>query len=145
MRLIPASLAALVAFAAAASVGADGYPHRKPGLWQVTTSSPDSKTPSKSARVCIDKATESALVNAGVAGSKKMCSKSEVRFEGLHGTADTVCRFGTSTQTAHSEITFAGDSAYRIETQAHYDPPLFGKSNQRMLTEGKWTGPCPIP
>ena len=143
MRLIPTGITVLAAFALMSSANADPYPHRKPGLWQVTISSPNSKTAPKSAQICIDATTEAALMSTGTTGSKKMCTKSEIHFEGASGTTDTVCQFGNSTQTAHSKISFMGDSAYRIETQAHYDPPLFGKTDQTMTTDGKWTGPCP--
>jgi hypothetical protein len=107
-------------------------------------SSPDSKAAAKSAQMCIDAATEAALMNAGATGSMKMCSKFEVHFEGASGTTDTVCKFGNSTQRAHSKIIFTGDSPYRIETQAHYDPPLFAKTDQTMtkLTEALEISPA---
>ncbi len=138
-----AGIVVLVALTVWAPARADSYPPRKSGLWQITITSADSKVPPKSAQICIDDATESALMGMGGAMSKKMCSKLDVNFEGLNGTADSICKFGTSTQTTHSTIAFTGDSAYHTETTAHFDPPLNGKSDTAMTDDAKWIGPCP--
>jgi hypothetical protein len=127
----------------ASMVQADQLPHRRPGAWQMTRSSPDSKLPPMAATLCIDAATESALMEAGESSAKKMCSKSGVHFNGQNGTIDTVCKFGTSTQTSHSTITSTGNDAFRVETHSHFDPPLAGKSERTTISDSKWLGPCP--
>src|SRR5713226_7791226 len=108
MRLSIASLAVALAVVIVSAASADPYPHRKAGVWQMTRTSPDSKMPLTTAKLCIDAVTESALVDMGGAAAKKMCSKSDVHFSGKNGTVDTVCKFGSSTATTHSAITFKG-------------------------------------
>jgi Protein of unknown function (DUF3617) len=122
---------------------ADQLPHRKPGAWQMTRSSPDSKMPPMTATLCVDAASESALVDMGKSSAKKMCSKSEVHFNGDNGTIDTVCKFGNLTQTSHSTIRFTGPDAFRVETHSHFDPPLAGMADRTTIAESKWLGPCP--
>ena len=45
--------------------------------------------------------------------------------------------------TSHSVMTFTGDSAYKTDTQTHFDPPMMGRSDSSMAQEAKWAGPCP--
>lgn len=122
---------------------ADSLPHQKPGEWQMTRSSPDSKVRPMTVKLCIDSATESALMDMGKSSARKMCSKSEVHFSGAKGSIDTVCHLGTSTQTTHSTITFTGNEAFHVETHAHFDPPFLGKSEHTTIADSKWLGPCP--
>jgi uncharacterized protein DUF3617 len=143
VRTIPACLTAALALALAVSAAADEFPARKAGLWEITISSAGSQGAPNSARICIDEATESALMSLGGAASKKLCSKLDIHFDGAEGTIDSVCKFGTSTQTSHSTVVFTADTAYHVETEAHYDPPLFGKTEGSMSDDAKWTGPCP--
>ena len=53
-------LSTLLVLAAGLALAAE-LPKRKPGLWEMTLSSPDSKRPPRSARYCIDAATEALL------------------------------------------------------------------------------------
>lgn len=122
---------------------ADQLPQRKPGLWQVTMSMQGKPVPSTVSRLCIDAATESALGAVGLSASKEMCSEYDVQVSGNTATIDTTCRFGQSTQTAHSVMTFSGDSSYRTDIHAHYEPPLFKEADTEMIIDGKWLGACP--
>jgi hypothetical protein len=137
------STLALLALLGATCAHADSYPHRKPGLWEITLSSPDSKMPPATSRMCIDAATEASLMSTGGSACTKMCSTCDVKFTGSSGTVDTVCTFSGKTQTTHSQITFTGDSAYRSEVLAKFDPPIAGKTERRSVHEAKWVGACP--
>jgi uncharacterized protein DUF3617 len=143
VKVLFASAAVTLALTSATYASADEFPARRAGLWEVTISSPGSQAAANSAKICIDEATESALMSLAGATSKKLCSRLDIHFDGAEGMIDSVCKFGTSTQTSHSRIVFNGDSAYHVETTAHYDPPLYGKTEGSMIDDAKWTGPCP--
>ena len=127
----------------AQSARADDYPPRKPGLWELTMASANAKLPPNSAQLCIDKATDAALYAFGMAASSKACSKSQIKVSGRVVTVDTTCQIGTSQQTTHATTTFIGDTAYHTQTNAHFDPPLYGRSDSATTHDAKWLGPCP--
>jgi hypothetical protein len=121
---------------------ADPYPHRKPGLWELTASSIDQRMPPNVSRLCIDAATESALINMGTDAAKSACSKNDVQVSGSNVTADMVCKFGEREVTTHAVTTFTGDSAFHTEANVHFEPPVVGKSDRTTTHDGKWVGPC---
>jgi len=121
---------------------ADQLPHRKPGLWQVTTTLQGARTPPAASKMCIDAQTESTLMNLGQNAVQKMCSKNSVVVRGNVATMDSVCTFGKTVMTSHSTATFA-DATFRNEMHVSYNPPLFGKSASIMTQDGKWMGACP--
>ncbi len=123
---------------------ADVWPHRKPGLWQMTVSMQGSPMGPMTSKYCIDAATEDALMSMGQNAAKSMCSKNDVHVSGMTGTIDAVCKFGNMTQTSHTVVTFTGNTAYRSETHAHMVPaPQFGGADHITVNEAKWMGPCP--
>lgn len=130
--------AVLVASAAAA----DQLPHRKPGLWQITSAMPSGRMPPMSSKLCIDARTENAMMSMGQKASNKMCSQHSLKVTGNVATMDSICKFGPSTTTTHSTTTFSGDAQYRTETHVRYSPPLYGKTESVMTQDGKWVGPC---
>ena len=121
---------------------ADPYPHRRPGLWELTSSPIDQRLPPNVSQLCIDAATESALIDVGTEAVKSACSKNDIQVSGNSITADLVCKFGDHEQTTHSVTTFSGDSAFHTDTNVHFDPPILGKSDRTMTHDGKWVGPC---
>ena len=131
--------ALLVAGAAAA----DQLPHRKPGLWQITSAMPSGRMPPMSSKLCIDARTEKAMMSMGQKASNKMCSRHSLNMAGNMATMDSTCKFGHSTVATHSTTTFSGDEAYRTETHVRYSPPLYGRTESVMTQDGKWVGPCP--
>jgi hypothetical protein len=137
------STLALLMLVGATCAHADSYPHRKPGLWELTMSSPDSKAPPVTSRMCIDPATEASLMSGAGGACSTVCSTCDVKFTGSSGTVDTVCKFGGNTQTTHSQITFTGDTGYRSEVLAKFEKPIGGKTERRSLHEAKWVGTCP--
>jgi hypothetical protein len=128
---------------AAGAAAADQLPHRKPGLWQITNSMPSGKMPPMSSKLCIDARTEEAMMSMGQAASKKMCSRRTLKMEGKVATMDSTCKFGRSTTTTHSTITFSGDAAYRTETHVRYSPPVHRRAESVMTQDARWMGPCP--
>lgn len=131
--------AVLVASAAAA----DQLPHRKSGLWQITDAMSSSKMPPLSSKLCIDARTDDAIMSKGNAASKRMCSRHSLKMGGNVATINSTCKFGRSTITTRSTITFSGDAAYRTETHVRYSPPFHGRVESVMTQDARWMGSCP--
>ena len=128
----------------ASSLNADPWPHRRPGLWEMTMTMTNSHMPPMTSKYCIDQATEDSLMNMGQGMMQKSCPNHDVHVVGGHGTVDMVCTFGKYTQTSHSVIAFSGNTAYHSDTRAHMDPPMpYGGGDHTSTIDARWTGPCP--
>jgi hypothetical protein len=119
---------------------ADEVPARKPGLWEITTSG-DGSAPDVS-RLCLDAATESALMAKGKATISGICSRREIHRDGDVITEDSVCRPIKSETTSHTVTTLNGDVAYTTVITAHYNPPFMGHADSTTKQDAKWLGPC---
>ena len=137
--LVVAVLASPLAFGA----GLEDMPKRKPGLWEMTIIPAEGQRAPPASKVCIDAATDRELMRFGLGMTEQLCSKRELSVSGSVATIDAVCKIGNSQQTSRSTIRYTGDSAYRTEIKAKYDPPFLGKSESTTIQEAKWTGPCP--
>ena len=134
-----AALAAFLALFAASTARADDFPTRKPGLWEIATTI--AGTP-RTSRLCVDAASEAAMIKKGVATRKDVCTRQEIHRSGNVLTDDSVCRPMSSEVTAHSVTTFTGDTAYSTVVTARYNPPFMGKTDTTTTQEAKWLGPC---
>ncbi len=136
------ALGCAFALAAASAVAVD-FPTLKSGLWesQVTREGAAQKVPAT--KMCMDAALQKEMLDAGMGTMKELCAKNEIRRESnkVYGTAE--CKLGESTMKSTSVTTFTGDTAYRTEVKATYDPPMAGKAAGSTVIEAKWTGPCP--
>ncbi len=52
------------------------------------------------------------------------------------------CKIGESKILSHSVMTLTGDTAYRTDVTASYDPPFMGMKESKTTLEGKYVGPC---
>ncbi|AMM24413.1 DUF3617 domain-containing protein [Variovorax sp. PAMC 28711] len=126
---------------ASAALAAD-YPPRKPGLWELKTTSVGDTNPSQTVQQCIDARTDQALRDLGQGASKMACAKNDLRNEGGKLVLDSVCNLGPSTATTHAVMTGDLSSAYRMESTSTYKPPFMGKNEGKMTLDAKWIGPC---
>lgn len=133
--------APLVLLAAAAY--ANDPPQQKPGLWQrISQTTEDGKTQSpEKLQNCVDAATLE-MAKKGAADAAKLCRRYDVRQIGKKWIADSVCNFGATTQTIHSETLFNGENAYHSESESTYSPASEGSGHSRTITDGVWLGPC---
>ena len=106
-------------------------------------STPGSKRPPRSARYCIDAATESVLNGFAVAMSQKTCSKNDVHAAGPRFVVDSVCTVEKSQVTGRAVITATGDTSFHMEIHTHFDPPLYGPADVDTTQDSKWLGACP--
>jgi len=133
------------AFVSVAALGAglDDLPKRKPGLWEMSTASAESKGAPAMSKVCIDATTDRELMNFGLGVTNQLCSKREIKVTGGVATINMVCTVGDSQATSHSTITYTGNTAYRAEVRAHFEPPFMGRSDSTTTQQAKWIGACP--
>jgi hypothetical protein len=131
----------LVAAASVALIAQTDQVSRKPGLWE--TRSTGAAGASITARMCIDAATDAALLKSAMGQGSKGCSKNDVKSDGKQITADSVCTAGDTQITVHSSTTLTSDTVAHTVVTVHYDPPLMGQTDTTMTQDGKWTGPCP--
>ncbi len=121
----------------------DTPPQRKAGLWELVSTTPDSKRPPRTQRICLDRETDALLNKMGVMVGKQVCSKNDVRVSGNRVTTLSVCDFGGSQLTSEGVITYLGDSSFRNEVHGHFAPAMAGVSETHTVQQGKWLGACP--
>jgi hypothetical protein len=142
MNRIAAIVALCTLLSAPWAEGAEA-PKRKPGQWQITMTSDNSKIPTRVEDVCLDEATEALLDRFALGASREMCSTFDWKNAGGgKASVDAVCDIGMNKVTIHGDIVFTGNTAYRQEIRTHYDPAPHGRGNTVSVNEGKWTGAC---
>lgn len=138
------AIAAAVLFAVpATSASAVNFPPRRAGLWDVTVNMESMKIPSRTNKMCIDAATDAKLMNLGMASKEAKCTSMNVSGMGSTRTVDSVCHMNGGEQKNHIVMTYAGDSAYHMDMQSQFSPPIAGKSQSHITQDAKWVGPCP--
>lgn len=136
-----AALAACCGCAAAAQAALE-YPTLKSGQWEMTTMA-GAGAPPRKATICLDAGTQKALMDQGAGVQKEMCSKVDMRRDGARYITDAECKFGNSVVKSRGVMTMTGDTAYRTETTATFDPPLAKDMREsKTVIEGKYVGAC---
>jgi hypothetical protein len=99
--------------------------------------------PPRKSSICLDANTQKQMIEMGAGMQKEMCTKVDMRRDGMKFITDSECKLGNSIVKSHGEMTMQGDSAYRTETSATFDPPL-GKDMRESKTviEGRYIGAC---
>ncbi|MFM9927078.1 DUF3617 family protein [Variovorax sp. H27-G14] len=138
------AVACLGAGAIACPAFALDFPARKPGLWEIQTGEGTGKSPAgaHTMQQCIDAASDKAMRDMGQGMGKDMCSRQELRADGARLVMDSVCKIGNTTATSHAVLSGDFGSAYRMESQSTYNPPLMGRAEGTSVMEAKWIGPC---
>ena len=132
-----------LALAAAAPAAAVDYPTLRNGQWEMTTGATGTGDPPRKSTICLDASTQKSMIDIGVGMQKELCTRMDMRREGSKFITDAECKIGNSVIKSHGVMTMSGDTAYRTETSATFDPPL-GKDmkESKTLIEGKYLGPC---
>jgi len=72
-----------------------------------------------------------------------MCTKNEFKRDGARFVGNAECKMGESRIISRSVMTLTGDTAYRTEINATYDPPFMGMKDSQTTLDGKYMGACP--
>ena len=122
---------------------ADDLPKRKPGLWEITTTSDRPNSQPMTAKMCTDDKTQQLFAHFGDQAAKTKCSKRDVQNQGTTVITDTVCNIAKSQVTSHAVMNFDSATSFSIQVHSHYEPALFGRTDSNSTHTGKWVGACP--
>lgn len=143
---IVSSVTAILALAGLCTVPATlaaELPQRKPGQWEITTTSDNPRIAAHVEDVCLDTATDALLSRFALGASQKLCTAIDVKDAGGGAfTVDAACNMTSRRMSVHGEVAYKGNSAYRETVHVRYDPPLAGRSETTSVHEAKWTGAC---
>jgi hypothetical protein len=141
--LLRAALAVSAGALATASLAVD-YPTLKSGQWEMTTSATGAgSAPPRKSTICLDANTQKQMIEMGAGMQKEMCTKVDMRRDGVKFITDSECKLGNSVVKSHGEMTMQGDAAYRTETSATFDPPIAKDMREsKTVIEGRYLGAC---
>jgi len=128
-----------------ADARADSLPARKPGLWQIETSSVATGMGAQTMKQCIDSATDQKMMQMGNDMASQMgakCAKQSIQKQGSAYVAESDCTFNGVQMI--SKASYSGDfnSAYGGDMSVTYNPPMMGMSSVQMKMTAKWLGEC---
>ena len=126
------------------SAVAQEFPKLKPGLWsQMTTTVGRAKGQPQASTVCLDDSTQQYVYRMSMGMMAGLCSKHDLKVAGNKVTIDAVCDLGITRVQTNSVTTLTGDTAYRTEAHAVFDPPLKGTPRDSVtIVDAKHVGPC---
>ena len=129
---------------AASGAAAQEYPKLKPGQWELTMSSSKAGADAKPTKstMCTDDAVQKEMTAMGAGMSREMCTKNEFRREGARYVGQSECKIGDSKILSRTVMTLTGDTGYRTEINATYDPPFMGMKEAQSVIEAKYVGAC---
>ena len=123
-------------------------PSEKLGLWEIRVQDSTDGGP-LTAPITMQYCLNAALLASAKKSAQELsknCSKNEVRNEGSKWILNSVCKFGSTTESSQRTREFNGDSAYHENANGTYDPPVVmpmgGGSPTRKVADAKWLGPC---
>ena len=139
-----ALVATIVLAGAALPSVAQEIPRRKSGLWEITMESSNSKGgPARTMSQCVDQAKDDIARQIGQQMEREnKCSRTNVSQSPGKLSFDSSCDFGSMKLSSHSTITGDFNSAYRMEIQSKYSPPMMGMSEGTTIMEAKHMGAC---
>ena len=143
VRLISMLLAVPALWPVASAAASPDFPKLKSGLWETTTSAP--RAQGKAAQVstlCLDDSVQQEMYRMSTGMLAGMCSKFDVRTAGNKVTSEAVCDLGGSRMQSKAVMTLIGNTAYRTEARATFDPPFMGNKETATVIEGRHVGPC---
>jgi hypothetical protein len=119
------------------SLHADELIGRKPGVWEVKVSYIPLTAPSFTGKVCLD-----ADIARNMLQSED-CKFHHVNRDGNRIFIEAACRVNRTNVESKATVTFISDSAYHVDIDDRYDPPVENRSEMIVAQDAKWLGPCP--
>ncbi|MCC6867629.1 MAG: DUF3617 family protein [Burkholderiales bacterium] len=137
-------LSAVALAALAFGAAAQDYPKLKAGQWEITVDrGPAAKGPTSMRNtMCTDDAVQRDMIANGMGMSRELCTRNEFHRDGARYVGAAQCQLGESAMHSRSVMTLTGDTAYRIDIVASFEPPMMGMKESRTTIAGKYVGPC---
>lgn len=141
---VVAATATVALLTAAASADDITLPTRKSGLWEIKII-PDTpgSAPAMAMQICLDPATDKAMMEAGLSMTADMCPELTQTRDGDAIVLDATCNVAGLRTKSHTVISGDFQSAYTIKTVSDSEggSPALPK-NSVMTQEAKWLGEC---
>jgi hypothetical protein len=137
------ALYVLLILAAPLAAAAQDYPKLKPGLWEMSNTSTrqPGRAPTKTT-ICLDASVQQDMIRMSTGMMQGMCSKHDIKVTSTKVSGEAICKIGESTMKSKSVMTMTGDTAYRTEAHATFDPPFMGSAESETVIEGRHVGAC---
>jgi Protein of unknown function (DUF3617) len=134
---------AVVLLLGAAPALAIELPTRKAGLWELKMMRAGSPAPEMTMQHCTDESTDKKMTTSLSPMAKQNCSKNDTQKTATGYVTDSVCSYGGTTMTSHSEVTGDFNSAYSVKVTSHNDnAPAGAPRDTNMTLQAKWLGAC---
>ena len=128
--------------AATAVAAADEFPKLKSGLWEVNMTSGKADAKPRLTTMCLDESVQREMYRVSTGMASGMCTKHEIKVSGNRVTTIANCDLGITKMQSQAVMTLTGNTAYRTEARATFDPPLNGAKEQSTVIDGKHVGAC---
>jgi len=135
--------------AAASAAAADEFPKLRPGLWEMTTTSTRAQAqpaqaaqPARTTLLCLDASVQQEMYRMSMGMMAGMCSRHDFKYAAGKVTTEATCDMGGTKMESKAVMTLQGDTAYRTEAHATFDPPMMGSRESTSIIEGRHVGPC---
>src|SRR5258708_31947616 len=139
---LPTVASAIALLLCAAPALAVELPTRKAGLWELKMLRTGSPAPEMTMQHCTDETTDKKMTTQLSPMAKENCTKNDTQKTATGYVTDSVCSFGGTTMTSHSEVTGDFNSAYSVKVTSHNDgAPAGAPRDTHMTLEAKFL--CP--
>jgi hypothetical protein len=143
LRIPRRLLVALMVLSGPVTVPAQDFPRLKPGLWEISMKSAQREGAApRLTTLCLDDTVQQAMYRMSTGMMTGMCSKYEIKVAGGKVTTDAVCDLGGTKMQSRAVMTLTGNTAYRTEAHATFDPPMGGMRESSTIIEGRHVGAC---
>ncbi len=143
MRLAAPLLAiALTAgtLAPAVAAGID-LPARKAGQWEIRMAIAAGRPP-MTIQMCLDAATDRAMMAAGLSASKGTCTNQKMTRSGNTIVSDSTCKIGRMTVVSHAVVTGDFQSAYTVKVESKTTGGVSAINGSHVITQDvRWVSP----
>ena len=139
---IAIAILAAIGFAAPAVADDLNLPARKPGLWVIQMSRATG-APMMTTKLCLDAASDKALMAKGMAMGGSNCQNTSINRSGATITTDGVCKMGPMTIKSHTILSGDFQSSYTVDSVSDTTggSPMMPKHSETKQI-ATWSGDC---
>lgn len=121
------------------------FPARKPGLWEARIENAQLPGGGMTSQECIDEKTDAQMQKRAFMGEGQ--KNNNCKLESSKKTAngweiDSSCKNPKLTVKAHTVVSGDMQSAYTVDSLAHFDPPVMGQKEMRTRMKFRHVGAC---
>ena len=143
-RLVWATSLMLLGCAPVAFAQSGDYPKRKAGLWEMQMENGQMQGRQMTMLQCIDDKTDAEMQKRAMQGEARTnCTKASMKKTVTGYEVDSVCKHENTTVTSHGVMTGDFQSAYQVDMQSRFDPPMEGGMKEvRSMMKVRFLGAC---